>query len=102
MEWVEEKVLACHRVLGIQDLFGFYFYLFTILFVMIFLERFIGKITYLGITCLFKIPFIYKFTYLTGEITHTRPKVYFFSESLESGMELIPTIGLPSNQSSSF
>ncbi|KAJ0512202.1 hypothetical protein HanIR_Chr11g0560501 [Helianthus annuus] len=25
-----------------------------------------------------------------------------FSESLESGMELIPTISLPSNQSSSF
>ncbi|KAJ0522338.1 hypothetical protein HanIR_Chr10g0481551 [Helianthus annuus] len=43
MEWVEEKVLACHRVSGIQDFFlGFYFYLFTILFVMIYLERFIG------------------------------------------------------------
>ena len=69
---------------------------------MIYLERFIREITYLGIACIFKIPFMYKFTYLTGKITHTRPKVYFFSESLESGMELIPTIGLPSNQSSSF
>ncbi|KAJ0911864.1 hypothetical protein HanRHA438_Chr06g0267891 [Helianthus annuus] len=32
---------------------------------------------------------------------NTWPKMYF-SESLESGMELTPTISLPSNQSSSF
>ena len=44
---------------------------------MIYLERFIREITYLGIACLFKIPFIYKFTYLKGESLNTRPKVYF-------------------------
>ena len=70
---------------------------------MIYLERFLREITYLGLACLFKISFIYKFTYLTGEITqHSAEGVIFFSESLESGMELTPSIGLPSNQSSSF
>ena len=55
MEWVEEKVFGL--VIECRDfqdsLFRFYFYLFTILFVMIYLERFIGEITYLGIACLF-------------------------------------------------
>ena len=68
---------------------------------MIYLERFIREITYLGIECLFKFPFIYKFKYLTGDHS-TLGRRCIFSESLESGMELIPTIGLPSNQSSFF
>ncbi|KAJ0860351.1 hypothetical protein HanRHA438_Chr13g0622691 [Helianthus annuus] len=49
----------------------------------------------------FKIPFIYKFTYLTGDHL-TLGRRCIFSESLDSGMELIPTISLTSNQSSSF
>ena len=68
---------------------------------MIFLEHFIREITYLGITFHFKIPFIHKFTYLTGDHS-TLGRRCIFSESLESGMELIPTISLPSNQSSFF
>ncbi|KAJ0547269.1 hypothetical protein HanIR_Chr08g0370301 [Helianthus annuus] len=84
-----------------RSLLGFIFILFTILFVMIYLERFIREITYLGITCLFKISFIYKFTYLTGDHS-TLGRRCIFSESLESGMELTPTISFPSNQSSSF